>query len=425
MSEQPLTEVSEQAALEHVLRHHAGADGWITLSRKEGDVYKQYHYRVDDIAGVLADWLGVDAFFSQNTFYRPSRKIEYIRELRALYVDVDCYLLNLDPEWVIGSLEANLFQDKVPDPNLIIHSGRGLALVWLLEPVPSQALPLWQAIENYLVRQLSQFGGDAKASDAARILRVAGTVNSKSHEPVLVQYRHDYRYVLRDIEREYLPPLSPAKIRERNKEEARIHQKMYRVYSLHYTRLKDIVKLCELRQWDVEGSREVILFLYRYWSCCFLTDPKEALENTVELNEQFISPLPKPEVVRATKSAEKAWKAKNDVEANLVAKERGYPGAGYNITNAKLIDWLEITDEEQRQLDTIIGRRIKYDRNNERREKGRRAAGKLTREEYIQQAEERRHKALEMRSDGMSIRRIAAQLGCSSSEVHRLVSNNN
>lgn len=416
--------VSEQAALAHVLRHHAGADGWITLAKREGDRYKQYHYRINDVSTVLAEWLGEDGrdlYFSQNTFYRPSRKIEYIRQLRALYVDVDCYLLNFDPDWVIGAMEVALFRDKLPEPNIIIHSGRGLALVWLLEPVPAQALPLWQAVENYLVRQLVKFGGDAKASDAARVLRLAGTVNSRSGEAVLVQYRHDYRYVLRDIQREYLPALSPKESRGGGKD-PRIHHKLFRVYSLHYTRLKDLVKLCELRGWAMTGYREVTLFLYRYWSCCFLSDPEEALENTLQLNQQFTEPLSEAEVITATRSAEKAWKARSDKEANRIAQEKGYPGAGYNISNAKIIEWLDITEDEQRHLETIIGRRVKYERNNQRRQEARRAAGKATREEYIDQAEKRRQEALRMRQEGMSYRRIGQALGISQTQVMRILS---
>ncbi|WP_245632942.1 helix-turn-helix domain-containing protein [Alicyclobacillus kakegawensis] len=416
-----LSVVSEQSALEHILRHHAGADGWITIARREGDSYKQYHYRVDELPKVLSEWLGTDVYFSQNTFYRPSRKIEYIRQLRALYVDVDCYLLNFDPDWVIGAMEAELFRRKVPEPNLIIHSGRGLGVVWLIEPVPARALPLWQAVENYLVRQLTEFGGDAKASDAARILRVAGTINSKSNEPVLVQYRHDYRYQLRDIEREYLPPLSPAKLRERGNTDVRMHRKMFRVHSLHYARLMDLVRLCELRKWHMTGYREVTLFLYRYWSCCFLADPDEALRGTLELNEQFTEPLSDQEVIRATRSAEKAWQAKNDEEANRIAREKGYPGAGYNISNTKLIEWLDITEDEQRHLETIIGRRVKYERNNQRRSEARRAAGKATREEYLAEAEKRRREAIRLRSEGMSYRAIAKAMNTSLSQVQRML----
>ncbi len=416
-----LQAISEHVALEHILRHHANADGWITLAKREGDKYRQYHYRLEGISSVLSQWLGEDLYFSQNTFYRPSRKIEYIRQLRALYVDVDQYLLNLDPEWVIGSMENGLFRDKLPEPNIIIHSGRGLALVWLLEPVPAKALPLWQAVENYLVRQLATFGGDAKASDAARILRMGGTVNSKVNEPVLVQYSHDVRYQLRDIEREYLPPLSPKKLKEQADADAKVHHKMYKVYSLHYARLTDLVKLCELREWAVTGHREVILFLYRYWSCCFLADTEEALQGTLELNEQFNEPLHRREVVQATRSAEKAFYAKSNPEANRIAQEKGYPGAGYNVSNAKLIEWLDITEDEQKHMQTIIGRSVKYGRNNLRRSEARRAEGKQTRDQYTQKANQRRTEALKLKSEGMSYKEIATCMKISKSAVNRLL----
>lgn len=420
--------LAEEQALEHILRHHAGADGWIALSKREGDRYRQYHYRVDQLAEVVPEWLGTDVYFSQNTFYRPARKIEHIRQLRSLYVDVDCYLLNFDPAWVIGSMEMELFQSKMPEPNFIIFSGRGLVLVWLLDPVPPQALPLWQAVENHFVRQMKAFGGDAKASDAARILRLAGTVNSRSNEPVYVQYRHTDRYVLRDIEREYLPELTKRGVQNRSKvpeKRAKLHQKMYQVYSLHYVRLKDLVKLCELREWDMKGYRETTLFLYRYWSCCFLADSKEALENTLELNAQFRHPLSVQEAVKATRSAEKAWRAKNDAEANRVAQEKGYPGAGYNLSNQKIISWLDITEDEQQELETLIGRSVKYGRNNQRREKARRAAGKKSRDQYIGEAEKRREKAVQMRLEGMSTRQIGGVLGISHTQVIRIIGRSN
>lgn len=412
---------SEQTALEHILCHHAGADGWITLSRKENERYKQYHYRVEDMSRELSEWLGEDVYFSQNTFYRPSRKIEYIRQLRALYVDVDCYLFNFDPEWVIGSMEISLFREKIPEPNIIIHSGRGLALVWLLEPVPAIALPLWQAVENYLVNQLKKFGGDAKASDAARILRLAGTVNSKSNEPVLVQYRHDNRYQLRDIEREYLPPLHPGKLRKQAKLTSRVHQKMFNVYSLHYTRLLDLAKLCELREWRMAGYRETTLFLYRYWSCCFLSDSAEALRNTVELNEQFTQPLPQNEVTRATRSAEKAWEARNNPEANRIAQENGYPGAGYNLKNEKIIEWLDVTEEEQVKLDTVISRAEKQRRDTEATRKTRRAAGMIPRDEYLSQSEKRRTEVVRLKSEGLTQKAIANELGVTQQWVSKIL----
>jgi len=59
-------------------------------------------------------------------------------------------------------------------------------------------------------------------------------------------------------------------------------------------------------------------------------------------------------VEKATKSAYKAWEAKNNEEANRIAMEQGYPEAGYNVSNKKLIRWLDISSDEMEHLQTII-----------------------------------------------------------------------
>ena len=364
----------------HAWFHHHEADGYITLAKKTEKGFKQYHVKPKQLALKLSKWLGEDVYFSQNTFYKPQRQIELIRQLRALYVDLDCYLLNYDPKWIIGKLELEFFNETIPEPSLIIFSGRGVVLVWLIDPVPYQALPLWQAIQNHFVKQLEEMGGDAKASDAARVFRLDGSINSKNGEPVHVQYRHDFRYALRDIQHDYLPDIKPKKKTSGRRKKI---EQLYNTYSLHHARLLDLVKLVSLRNYDVKGYRETVLFLYRYWQCCYVADSEEALRQTLIFNAQFVDPLPEREVIRATKSAEKAWSARNNIEANRVAKEKGYPGAGYNLKNTKIIEWLDITEEEQLQLQTIIGRNEKRKRNTKAKREQRRKEGVKPRKEYL------------------------------------------
>jgi hypothetical protein len=364
----------------HAWFHHHEADGYITLAKKTEKGFQQYHVKPKRLALKLSKWLGEDVYFSQNTFYKPQRQIELIRQLRSLYVDLDCYLLNYNPKWIIGKLELEFFNQSIPEPSLIIFSGRGVVLVWLIDPVPYQALPLWQAVQNHFVKQMKAMGGDTRATDAARVFRLDGSINSKNGETVQVQYRHDYRYVLRDIQKEYLPEIQPKK---KTRGRRKTIERLYNTYSLHHARLLDLVKLVELRNYDLKGYRETILFLYRYWQCCYVADSEEALRQTLIFNSQFTEPLSEKEVIRATKSAEKAWKAKNNTEANRIAKEKGYPGAGYNLKNAKIIEWLDITEEEQLQLQTIIGRNEKRKRNTKAKREQRRKEGVKTREEYL------------------------------------------
>ena len=373
----------------HAWFHHKQADGWITMAKKTETGFKQYHYQPDELAVELSKWIGEDVYFSQNTFYRPQRKIENIRQLRSLYVDLDCYLLNYDPKWVLGKLELEIFKETLPDPNLIIFSGRGLVCVWLIDPVPYKALPLWQAIQEYFVKQLQEVGGDPKATDAARVFRIAGSVNSKNGEQVNVQYRHSYRYPLREIQHDYLPEL---KLERKVKKRGRPNKitSLFNTYSLHHARLLDIVKLVEIRNYDVKGYRETLCFLYRYWQCCYLSDSEEAIRHTLDFNYEFLEPLSEKEVIRATRSAEKAWQAKRSEEANKIAKEKGYPGAGYNLKNSKIIEWLNINQEEQRFLKTIIDGVEKRRRKREKDKlQKREQRGSVTREEYLKQEQQK------------------------------------
>ena len=383
------------AAQQQLLFHHnpQNTSGWITLAKKDPDTkrFRQYHYQPEELASALSDWMGEDVYYSQNSFYKPQRRVDNIRQLRTLYVDLDVYTLGMTPEWVLGKLEFETFGQDLPEPNMIIFSGRGLVLIWHIEPIPYQAMPLWRAVETYFVNQLKEVGADTKATDPARIFRLAGSINSKNKAEVKTEYRHDHRYDIHQLQYDYLPELSPKKLASKKKGRNTKIVRMFNTYTLHLSRARDLAKLVELRQGDVKGFRETILFLYRYWTCCFTDDPDRALDDTLSLNSEFLHPLPEREVVGATKCAQKAWEAKSDAKANEVAKALGYPGAGYNMSNSKIIEWLDISPEEQRHLSSIIGKGEKRRRNLQLKEQQRRAAGIRPMEEYNQ---ERKQKVL-------------------------------
>jgi hypothetical protein len=365
-------------------------DGWITLAKKDPQTkrFHQYHYQPEELASSLSEWMGEDVYYSQNSFYKPQRRIDNIRQLRSLYVDLDVYTLGLSPEWVMGKLEHEFFGQAIPEPNMVIFSGRGLVLIWNIEPVPYMAMPLWRAIETFFMDQLKELGADAKATDPARIFRLAGTINSKNQAVVKAEYRHDYRYDIHQLQYDYLPELSPERMAVKKKGRNTKVVRMFNTYTLHLSRARDLAKLVELRSGDVEGYRETICFLYRYFTCCFTDDPVRALEDTLDLNSEFLHPLPEKQVINATKCAQKAWAAKSNAKANELAKSLGYPGAGYNMTNSKIIEWLGITPEEQEHLSTIIGTGEKRKRNLRYKEEQRRAAGVRPMAEYNQERKE-------------------------------------
>ena len=361
----------------------SNTQGYITIAQKDRDGrFIQKFYTPEKLANHLTNVMGEDVFVSQNTFYRKSRRIETIRQLRSLYVDLDFYIFNYSPEWVLAKLEYDFYRQSIPEPNMIIFSGQGIVLIWLIEPAPYMALPLWQAVQNYLIKQLQELGGDTKASDAARVFRLAGTKSSKNGNEVHVQYRHDYVYSLREIQDEYLPELKPPKEKKKKPGRKKKVINLFNLYTLHNARLHDLARLVTMRNGEMDGYREVTLFLYRYWSSCFENDSSEGLRQTLEFNQTFTCPLPQNEVIRATTSAQKAFEAKSNKAADEKAKSLGFPGAGYRISNAKIIKWLDITADEQKHLKTIIGGKEKRRRDLLAKEQKRREAGMRPMAEY-------------------------------------------
>ena len=383
-------------SIEYINTIHGDSKGWITkaeISKKKE--FSQWHYLVGDL--LKQDFDKENIYISMSTFYKPIRRIETIKEIGSLFKDLDTYNTEFTKTQILMNLEYNYYNKSIPTPNLIIDSGRGLTLVWSIEKVPYMALPLWKAIQEYLYSQLKEFGADRKALDATRILRVPGSINSKSGTRVSILEKHEYKYTLREIQNEFLPDLDE----NRNKKKGRPKKVVYihRERSLYQNRILDIVKLCELRNYDVKGHREIILFLYRYYLCYFYEDEQRALEDVLELNKEFIHPLGEKELIRATGSAEKVFKSKDKQ---------------YKYKNETLIDILEISDYEQTHMKIIIGKE-EYKRRHRIREKNRyveklKSQGSVSEKEKISQ---RRQKIKALLAEGLLQKDICNSLNIS------------
>ena len=377
--------------IEYIDKVHGDSKGWITRSCIDENGYSQWHYKYLELKET--DLIGENIYITLNTFYKPCRRLECIKELNFVYIDLDYYKTKYTKEQVIMNLEENYFNKIIPATNYIIDSGRGLALLWNINKVPSQALPLWKAVQEYLYSQLKEFGADRQALDATRVLRVPGSINSKSKTVVSIIDEYDYIYDLREIQKEFLPELKP---KEKKKGRPKKVNYVYRERSLYYARIQDITKLCELREYDLRGHREIILFLYRYYLCSFTEDVQKALGDVLELNGMFTYPLKENEVIRATRSAEKCYLDKN--------KE-------YKYKNETLIDLLEITEYEETQMSTIISNKEYKRRNNEynknKYKEKLKAEGKLSKKEEVKL---RREKIKDLLAEGLSQKEIYSLL---------------
>lgn len=372
---------------------HSDSKGWITRAEINCG-YKQWHYRYKEL--LEQDFNQENVYISINTFYSTFRRLEYLKELKAQFIDLDIYKTGFTKAQIIMHLETDYFNKSIPRPNLIIDSGRGLYLIWILNSVPSKALPLWKAVEEYLYSVLKPFGADRQALDPTRVLRVPGSINSKSKTTVSIIDEYDYIYDLREIQNEYLPELKP---KEKKKGRPSKTVFIHRERSLYFARIQDITKLCELREYDLKGHRELILFLYRYYLCYFLEDTKKALEDVLELNREFIYPLSENEVIRATRSAEKVYLSKDK---------------DYRYKNETLIELLKITELEETHMSTIISKN-EYKRRDRVYQKNKyqrklKSEGKISEKEKLSQ---RRAKIKDLLAEGLKQKDICSQLNIS------------
>ncbi|WP_231169921.1 hypothetical protein [Clostridium botulinum] len=228
---------------------------------------------------------------------------------------------------------------------------------------------------------------------------------------------------------------------------------MFNCYSLHYARLMDLVKLQEMRNGlcrnkdgnlTETGQREVMCFLYRYWSCCFTKDPKKALEDTLEFNKGFTLPLDENTVRTQTRQAENAYeewlynefnykkkkdrtKEEEETFKSLKNKRKQYKLLGYNYTNKTLIDIICITEEEMKHFITIISEKeVKRRTNIRTNEHNKEKFKKLRRNENgltkRQQEKQDKIKAVkELKDKGLMQKEIAKVLKVTQQYVSKIL----
>lgn len=444
----------------HIEVVHEGDDGYIALcSASDEGVFSQRHYLLDELLCEL-DCMQVDGdknyYFSVNSFYRPQRILENVRQLRALYADIDFHHLKAGDakrhvDDTLKFLDWAYAQHELPAPSIVVKTGRGIQLYWLIEDLPKQGVPLWKLVQDTLTDRLRDVTAPLNlsidnVSDVSRILRLSGTTNTKARKMATLQVRSHNKYRLDTLIQAYFPELENIEKRaaksiersgcshpsgvssasqrfkqeiaidgaERNKQVAPVY--LYNLYSLHYARLCDLAKLLEMRKGNVASDecRRRMVFLYRYWGCCYLHDPHKALQDTLRFNESFTTPLPRSIVEATTLSAEKAyfeW-----LSGTMVNIEGHFYRKGYNYKNETLIQMLDISEDEQREMATIIGKDEKYRRNNARRT-GRDDTG-LTKKQRETKAAAEAVQAL--RAQGKKQKEIAEILGLSLSKVKHL-----
>ena len=406
-------------------------DGYIQVMQikrdKQVKIYNTDRKKLKNILEIIEG--ETDTFIAPNTMYKPSRKVENIRQFRALYIDID----NVEGDQIGTTYRILELADHgiIPKPSMACDSGRGVHLYWRIKDAPYGALYTWQELEDYLYCKLKPFGADIKATDAARLLRIPNTINSKNNQKCRVLYVDEkLQYNMYDLREKYLHYKTKSQQLEfiqtkKSTSNKVIINNFFNSYSLHMERSMDLLKLCKLRNYDLYHHRNMVLHCFAYWKGIYTRDIEQLTMEVIELNESFDEPLKKAEVRAIMRCIPKAIQKFIAYEQGVRSGEnrRATKGMndkeGYWYKNQTLIDSLNITQNEQKQLKTIIGIEEKYRRNNKKRYDNRRNENGLTSKQ--QQLKELKEKVIELKEKGLNNTKIAGNLNIDRAKVRRLL----
>jgi len=362
----------------------------------------------------------IDSYVGQNGF-RPyvMRAVSNLTRIIACYVDLDTYNISehtdATAEEIILEVCGNY--QFLPLPTIAGSSGRGVQLIWAFKKsVAPCYMQTWMQIQNALVEVFSDYGADSHCKDAARVLRLSGTVNTKVN--VLADFGQYSKPVTYSKMLSFLNQwnaLKPASSSPTKAKVIRLSRK--NGYTLAYQRMLDLKHLATLRGGRFTDYRRRALFYFACSASWFCHD-KEQMQHELEvfINECFRNPE-KYTRENVNSVVDRYEQAQQKITVPWNGRQ---VDSRYRYRTHTLINALDITPAEQQQLSvTYEGAEEK----NRRRMLKRREQGVLPRADYEAAAAMRQYDAREMHQYGHSIQIIADTLGVATRTVYYYLSN--
>jgi len=361
-------------------------------------IKRQRSYKLSDLETTLKGWSGTtDTWLTQNSFHKPNRKTANLKALHNSYVDLDYYKVDQykrsSPDAMLTRALRIIEDAKIPLPNVIVDSGRGLQLKWCYpKPIREEALPRWRRVQLQLISLLAPLGADTTCKDPSRVLRLVGTLNSKSRSMTTVLLETKTKVPFDTLADAILPftRAELAQLRQQragqleliHSESSNSNLKKKTKGTLNWSRYLDLRDLCRMRQGIAKGRRmKMLMYMTNFY--CLSGNHPDQVRGEINGIINWIDPHWLPDQGQLATVYEKA-EAHFRGETVLWNDEQRTPL--YTPTNDTLINEFGITPDEERQLRTIISKTEVRRRNTEAKREARRADGVIPREQYEQQS---------------------------------------
>jgi len=389
--------------------------------KKDGSDWMPENVLPENLKKYLDDIRNPTDWYMTPNEFRFSRCCDGLTSLRACWVDID-------GEPSLENVKRRL--DGLPEPSMIVFTGRGYHVYWLLNSVQKFELARWNHVQQTICDHV---GGDPIAKDAARVLRLPQTQNTKNGkwcrviegtahyydfdelELQIIDVDYDesaelYSIAIERVERGIVTPVS--------KRSGKLGEAM-----LWEGRLRELRALAKHR-WnnDIEpGRRDAWMFIAS--NAMSWLAPAEAMgREIISLANRVCPAWSQSEVNERMHAINK--RVQMAARGEQIEWQGKIIDPRYRFRTDTIIDWLKIDEQEMRELGFrhMVTSDILKEHDRDRKERDRRSQGMLPRGEYLKQCasdtDEKRVRARALRAAGHSVIEIAAIMEAGVSSVY-------
>ncbi len=356
-------------------------------------------------------------YLTHNGFTSRTRKTEALRQLNALFFDLDCHdatesETRIAVDRALQALNGAVRAATLPEPTMIIDSGRGLQLFYVLDrsipmgcksPGKEKALCLFsdvqQKLANAIESAISHIGGitlDRATFDHARVSRIPGTYNRSARRYARLVEASGTFHSLQSL----CGKLAAIPARQAPKptlRRAKTSTSLLRYKPLMLRRLTKIVDLQAYRGFDCAGNRELMSFVF-YNTAVQIYDHDDAVVRLGQFNARFSKPLAESELKGIVSSVDGVVNLKGD---------QGY----YLIGVVRLIEMLGLTEQEVQAIDFF--------------ESSKALQRKQAKQQTREKRQARNNTIVELRhTTNLTQKEIAQRVGCSLRTVANVLKDN-
>lgn len=433
------------------LQRYKGVEGFICLSFCNEEIGYNwndiYTKDLNEANNIISEQANINNCYVNVATYKSERhNQENVHTITAHYLDIDNHLspfsLDQAKQFERAFLKP-LYDNVIPTPSQILYTGRGLQILFNLKqahniPKYKQTqLALCQTLQkelekvNVLLNVSSSFKNCNLSVDQlidTRALRVAKTINTKARKQSVVIFQSNYIYTQDNIisnfsNLEYVTGKGKTKqthvlseIKGANDEEIlklsdsklkefKPYNKLFTADTINLYRRKDLQTLIELRNAKnyLEGYRNTLIRIYVQLCKEYVTNYNELINQVQTFNTYFKQPLKDSEIINWCKCS--------------ITKQ-------IHFTNAYIVQALNITKEEQKELKVLLSYKERmaryYQKHQEEHKEKRKQRYKGVKEAHSKQKEERNTNIVNLLNEGYNYTQIALKLDISKKTIQRV-----